>query len=200
MFASRQATATDAKDREALFALRLRRDTMARNDRGDYFGQREPLVLPPSVPNPNLVVIASQTSTTTFREDSTDNRFFIFGSVISGILRFEVVRRLATGEYSSIIGREFFDAMMAHFGARVKIIEGNWSNANPERLSNLIRFNQATANPKTPLATAALLATRTGQWADDYGCSRVTFVVVDPPLTFAHARGNFTHVVVHFSK
>ena len=102
-----------------------------------------------SAPNPNIVVIASQTSTTTFRaEEGTDNRFFIFGTLGIGILRFEVVRRLTTGEHSTIAGREFFDAMLAYFGASVKAIEGNWSNANPERLSNLTRFNQATGNPK----------------------------------------------------
>lgn len=155
----------------------------------------------PSVPNPNLVVIAGQTSATTFRaEDTTDGRFFLFGTVASGILRFEVVRRLSTGEHSSITGREFFDAMMAHFAAKVRIIEGNWSNANPERLANLTRFNQAVANPTTPLETAALIATRTGQWADDFGYSNVTFVALDPPITNPNARGNFTHVVVHFSK
>ncbi|HTU91144.1 MAG TPA: hypothetical protein VMF69_13785 [Gemmataceae bacterium] len=155
-----------------------------------------------SVPNPNLVVLASQTSATTFRaEDCTDNRFFIFGTLGSGVLRFEVVRRLTTGEQSTITGREFFDAMMAHFGAIVRAIEGNWSNANPERLSNLTRFNQATANSRVALGTAALVATRTGQWADDLGYSKVRFILLDPdPQIDPNARGKFTKVIVHFSK
>jgi hypothetical protein len=145
--------------------------------------------------------VASQTSASTFRaEDGTDSRFFIFGTLVSGALRFEVVRRLATGEQSSITGREFFDAMMTYFGAAVRIIEANWSNANPERLSNLARFNQATANPKMPLEAAALVATRTGQSADDLGFSTVTFVALDPPVTDPRARGHFAQVVVHFSK
>lgn len=151
--------------------------------------------------NPNLVVIAAQTSATVFRaEDRTDRRFFIFGTVASGILRFEVVRRLSTGERSSITGREFFDAMMVHFGAKVRIIEGHWSNMNPELVANLKRFNQAAANPTMSLDNAALLATRTGQWADDLGYSKVTFVVLDPPITNPKARGNFSQVLVHFSK
>lgn len=90
--------------------------------------------------------------------------------------------------------------MMAHLGAKVRIIEGHWSNVNPERLANLKRFNQATANPAVSLDNAALLATRTGQWADDLGYSKVTFVVLDPPLTYPNARGNFSQVVLHFSK
>jgi hypothetical protein len=150
-----------------------------------------------SAPTPNIVVVASQTSATTFRaEDCTDKRFFIFGTVGSGVLRFEVVRRLTTGEQSSITGREFFDAMMAHFGARVRVIEGNWSNTNPERISNLTRFNQATANPRIPLDAAALLSTRTGQWADDLGYSTDTFITLDPDPS---VRGNFTNVTVQFS-
>jgi len=153
-----------------------------------------------SAPNPKIAVLAGRTSATTFQaEDCTDNRFFIFGTLGNGVLRFEVVRRLTTGEHSTITGRDFFDTMMGHFGARVRIIEGNWSNANPERLSNLTRFNQATANPSMPLETAALVATRTGQWADNLGYTTVTFIALDPPLTDPKARGSFTQVVVHFS-
>jgi hypothetical protein len=175
-------------------------DSEAECDHSKRVRQQGLLVNNMAAPNPKIAVRASRTPATTFQaEDCTDNRFFIFGTLGNGVLRFEVVRRLTTGEHSTITGREFFDAMMAHFGARVRIIEGNWNNANPERLSNLIRFNQVTANPSVPLETAALVATRTGQWADDLVYSTVTFVTLDPPLTDPKARGNFTQVVVHFS-
>lgn len=153
-----------------------------------------------SVPNPQVKVIAAQTSATTFRaEDCTDPDFFIFGTVGSGLLKFEVVRKLP-GKTSTITGREFFDAMWAHLGSRVKVIEGSWDTTNPQRVDNLNRFNQATANPNVPLEVAALLATRTGQWADDLGYTKVGFVLLDPdPQTDPKARGNFTKVIVHFS-
>jgi hypothetical protein len=152
-----------------------------------------------SAGNPNIKIIPQTSATAFLAEDSTDSDFFVFGTVGSGVLKFEVVRRLP-GKISLITGREFFDAMWASLGSKVKIIEGNWDNANPQRLDNLLRFNQATAKPTLPLDTAALLVTRTGQWADSLGYTLVTFVATDPPITDPNARGNFTKVVVHFSK
>jgi len=149
-----------------------------------------------SAPNPNLAVVQAQTTATTFRaEDATDSDFFIFGTLGSGVLKFEVVRKLPS-KISTIIGQEFFDAMVAHFGLKnIKIIEGSWDSTNPQRADNLTRFNQATANPKIPLDVAAIIATRTGQWADALGYNKATFVDLDPP----NARGAFTKVIVHFS-
>jgi hypothetical protein len=163
-------------------------------------GQQGLLVHDMSALNPNIKVTSSPTSATTFRtEDGNDSDFFIFGTVGNGVLKFEVVRKLPN-KTSTITGREFFDAMWAHLGSKVKVIEGSWDNTNPQRVDNLKRFNQATANPKVPLETAALVATRTGQWADDLGYSKVTFILLDPdPQTGPNARGHFTKVIVYFS-
>jgi hypothetical protein len=147
-------------------------------------------------PHPDLVIIASQTSASTFRaEDRTDSRFYVYGTLSSGLLRFEVVRRVGADK-SVITGREFFDAMMAHFGAKVRIIEARWNNSDPNKTSNLDRFNKARASGKLTEEQAALVATRTGQWADDLGFSNVSIVDVDPP----DPPGQHTSVVIQFSK
>jgi hypothetical protein len=97
-----------------------------------------------SAPNPNIKVIPSQTSASTFRaEDCKDIDFFIFGTVGSGVLKFEVVRKLPN-KTSTITGREFFDVMWAHLGSKVKVIEGSWDNTNPQRVDNLDWFNHNT--------------------------------------------------------
>src|SRR5262249_25557071 len=136
---------------------------------------------PMTPPHPDLVVDVSRSSSSTFRaEDRNDARFSIFGSLTSGVLRFEVIRRIGA-DVSAITGREFFDAMMAHFGARVRIIEARWNRADPNKTSNLDRFNQAMASGKLTEEQAALIVTRTGQWADDLGFSNVTMLSVLPP-------------------
>ena len=82
-------------------------------------------------PHPDLVIDPRQTSPTTFRaEDRNDKRFYIYGTVTSGVLWFEVLRRVGTDK-STITGREFFDAMMAHFGAKVRVIEARWNDSAP---------------------------------------------------------------------
>ena len=109
-------------------------------DRGYRVRQQGLLVRNMSAPNPQIKVIAAHTSATTFRaEDGTDPEFFIFGTVASGLLKFEVVRKLP-GKTSTITGREFFDAMWAHLGSNVKVIEGSWDNTNPQRVDNLNRL------------------------------------------------------------
>jgi hypothetical protein len=131
----------------------------------------------------------------TFRaEDDADGRFFIFGTLGSGLLRFEVVTLLPDGTRSPVRGRDFFDAMMSHFGAKVRIIEGNWDRQSGLK-TNLDLFNKAVAGGLI-LEEAALKATRTGRWADDYGYSNVTVVDLSPP----NAPGNYDRVVVHFSR
>ena len=73
-------------------------------------GEQGLLVHNASAPNQNIKEIPSQTSATTYRaEDCSDSDFFIFGTVGSGVLKFEVVRMLP-GKTSSITGRKFFDA------------------------------------------------------------------------------------------
>jgi hypothetical protein len=91
-------------------------------------------------------------------------------------------------------GKEFFTAMIAHFGAKVKIIEGRWSRQSG-LTTNLDLFNKASAAGLAPVQ-AALVATKTGQWADNYGYSTVTVVDLDP----AHAPGHYNRVIVQFSQ
>lgn len=147
-------------------------------------------------PHPDLAVDASQTNATSFRaEDRNDSRFYVHGWSRSGVLKFEVVRRIGADK-SAITGREFFDAMMAHFGAKVRVIEAHWTDADPSKTSNLDRFDQAMASGKLTPEQAALIVTRTGQWADDLGYSTVTVVSVKP----AKPLGRHSTVVVQFSK
>jgi hypothetical protein len=147
--------------------------------------------------NPAIKIITPPTSATVFRaEDCTDSDFYVFGTVGSGVLKFEVVRKTST-KSSNITGEEFFDAMMASLGSSVKVIEGNWDSMNPERASNLDYFNNATGSSNISLDDAAHVTTRTGQWANKHGYSKVKFISLDPNHT---ARGKFTRVVVQFSK
>src|SRR5439155_13076651 len=129
-------------------------------------------------PNPNLKIIAATPST--FRaETATDGRFFIFGTVGGGLLRFEVIARLHDGTRSAVSGREFFDAMMDHFGIAVRAIEGHWDRQSG-LTTNLDLFNAATAAGLTA-EQAALVATKTGRWADNRGFSVVQVIDLDPP-------------------
>ena len=55
--------------------------------------------------------------------------------------------------------------MMSHFGAKVRLIESCWNRASG-LMTNLDLFNSATRAGLSP-EQAALIATKTGQWADD---------------------------------
>jgi hypothetical protein len=146
--------------------------------------------------HPDLVIDASRTSTSVFRaEDRNDSRFFILATLAAGVLRFDVIRKIGSDK-SSITGREFFDAMMGHFGAKVRVIEARWNNTDPNMTSNLDRFNQAMASGKLTPERASLIATRTGQWADDLGFSKVTVVSIVPRIP----PGQHTSVVIQFSQ
>ncbi len=146
--------------------------------------------------HPGIKELTPPTSATVYKaEDCTDPTFYIFGTVGSGVLKFEVVTKTST-KSSNIRGEDFFNAMMDHFGSSVKIIEGNWDDTNPERTSNLDYFNKATGSSNISLEQAALVAPRTGQWADGRGYTKVKFITLDPNDT---ARGKFTKVVVQYS-
>jgi hypothetical protein len=108
--------------------------------------------------------IVQATASTFEATDDVDPRFHILGTLGSGLLRFEAVARLPDGTKGHLRGREFFDAMMRHFGVRVRTIEGNW-NRWSGLTTNLDLFNLATAAGLTS-EQAAILATKTGQWAD----------------------------------
>jgi hypothetical protein len=78
----------------------------------------------------------------------------------------------------------------------VRIIEAQWNNSDPNKTSNLDRFNKVMASGKLTEEQAALIATRTGQWADDLGFSNVTVVQIQP----ATPPGQHVSVVVQVSK
>lgn len=142
--------------------------------------------------NPSLSIITA--SGATFRaEDTNDPRFYIFATLISGVLRFEVVARLPTGERSTVSGKEFFAAMMANFGAGVRIIEGTWSRASG-LTTNIDQVNRATAAGLKVKDAAPL--TWTGLRASEYGYDKVT-VIEEAPLG---AQGNYDTIRVEFSR
>jgi hypothetical protein len=141
--------------------------------------------------NPALNAVTA-TATVYRAEDGGDTRFYIFATLISGVLRFEVVAKLATGDRGSVTGIEFFDAMMAHFGGKVKVIEGNWSRASG-LTTNLDRLNRATAAGLSVEDAAPL--TWTGLRASAFGYDQVTVLHVLPQ----GAQGNYEDVRVDFS-
>jgi hypothetical protein len=142
--------------------------------------------------HPNLVVLIARGSM--FRaEDRNDSRFYIFATLANGILRFEVVARLMTGERGTVSGKVFFAAMMSHFGASVKIIEANWSRASGLTV-NLDQLNRATSAGLS-VEDAALL-TWTGLRAAEYGYDNVTVIQALPQ----GAQGNYDKVAVYFTR
>ncbi len=127
--------------------------------------------------NSNLNVVTATASA--FRaEDCSNPRFYIFATLVSGVLRFEVVAQLASGARGSVSGKEFFAAMMAHFGARVRIIEANWSRASG-LTTTTDQLNRATAAGLSVEDAAPL--TWTGRRASEYGYDKVTVIHALPP-------------------
>lgn len=124
-------------------------------------------------------------------EDPGDSRFYIQATMVSGVLRFEVVARLASGARGSVSGKEFFAAMMHHFGGRINIIEGDW-NSTSELNDNLDRFNRALAAGLSFEDAAAL--TWTGLRASESGFGVVAAVQAKGP------KGKCSAVRVQFSR
>jgi hypothetical protein len=138
----------------------------------------------------NVVIVTAST----FRaEDRGDPRFYLFATLISGILRYEVVARLTTGERGAVSGKEFFAAMMAHFGAKVRAIEGNWSMASG-LTTNIDLLTRATAVGLSVMDAAPL--TWTGLRASEHGYDKVAVALATPP----GAQGNYDTVRVEFSR
>jgi hypothetical protein len=132
--------------------------------------------------------------------DSTDPRFFIESSLrtvgTERVLSFIVVARLPDGSRGKFRGREFFTAMMDHFGDPVvDVIEGQWELTNPDWSTNLVAFNLVTGASNVT-ETVAATQVPTGVFATRRGYTKVTVVRADP----AGARGQYTHVVAHFRK
>ena len=142
--------------------------------------------------NPNLKVVTATASA--FRaEDRSDPHFYIFATLVSGVLRLEVVARLATGTRGSVSGKEFLDAMMAHFGGKVRIIESNWSRASG-LTTNIDQLNRAAAAGLSVEDAAPL--TWKGLRASEYGYDKVTVIHALPQ----GAHGNYEDVRVQFNR
>jgi hypothetical protein len=109
------------------------------------------------------------------------------------MLRFEAVAQLTTGQRGSVSGREFFTAMMAHFGAKIRVIESNWQRASG-LTTNIDQLNRATGAGLRVKDAAPL--TWTGLRASEYGYDKVTVIEETPPGT----QGNYDTVRVEFSR
>jgi len=113
-------------------------------------------------------------------EDRENAAFFIKGSLTAGRLSFAVVA-VVDGQRgpSALTGRQFFDAMMAHFGTRrVKVIFAEWSNARPGLKTNLDLFNLETRNGVANQNAA--FRTKTGQWVRDYNFKAIRSLETTP--------------------
>ena len=126
-------------------------------------------------------------------EDGRDPRFYLLATLANRVLRFEIIAQLATGERGSVSGKQLFAAMMAHFGAAVRIIEGNWNRAS-SMTTNLDQLNRATAAGLSIEDAAPL--TWTGLRASEHGYDKVTVIHALPQM----AQGNYDSVRVHFSR
>lgn len=125
--------------------------------------------------------------------DSGEPRFQILATLVSGVLRFEVVARLPTGERGSVSGKAFFAVLMAHFGAKVRIIESDWTRTGG-RTTNLDCLNQATDAGLSVEDAASL--TWTGLRASEFGYDKVIVIHALPQ----GAQGHYDHVRVQFSR
>jgi hypothetical protein len=84
--------------------------------------------------------------------------------------------------------------MMAHFGDRVAIVEGDWTDYDPDLRENLDEFNRGTAAGRSEQQAAA--DTWTGRRAGDHGFTQVEIVRALPP----RAAGQYRVVLAHFKK
>jgi hypothetical protein len=69
-------------------------------------------------------------------------------------------------------GGELFDAMMAHFGNTVDVIQAEWSDNDPKLKTNLDAFNAAIVAGDLPEVAAA--KTPTGKYAVRAGYTPVS--------------------------
>jgi hypothetical protein len=92
-----------------------------------------------------------------------------------------------------VTGKEYFAAMMDHFGGKVRIIEGNWSRASG-LTTNIDQLNRATARGMNAEDASAL--TWTGLRASEFGYDRVLVIHAFPQGT----EGNYDDVRVHFGR
>jgi hypothetical protein len=130
-----------------------------------------------------------------FRAEDCDNPdFFIDGILTTGTVSFTVVAEV-NGRSGKFSGRDFFYAMLAHFGTRrVKIISAHWSDARSELKTNLDIFNTETKEGATKADAA--FATHTGRWSKAKGFA----VIVNLDTTPDDLPGGYEQVLVDFGK
>lgn len=148
------------------------------------------------LPQGSPLNVITRTTDEYFAEDGSDPRFFIHGRVGSRRLTFRIkVRDLNTNEKSSIPTQVFFDAMMNHLepgDPPFYAVIGDWSDADPDYLSNLYFFNQGINAGQS--REEAARNTSTGQLAMSWGYVNVDFVTLNPP----GATQQFTRVLARF--
>jgi len=153
---------------------------------------------------------ATNTATGYYADDRTDPDFFIEGTVQprggEAVLTFIVltVKRGPGGTTirSAVRGREFFDAMWAHFataGTSIDVIQAEWTtaplSATASFTTNLDAFNTA-ALVHPSLEAAAFHGTPTGSYAGGKGYTVVTVV----QAVRHQPTGPFDDVIVQFRR
>jgi hypothetical protein len=148
-----------------------------------------------SVSNPsnsNLdVIVASETQF--LAVEINDSRFYIDARLnAAGELNFEVVA-VWSGIRSFIPGHEFFNAMMLHFGDKVKVVSSVWTDTSGFD-TNLRIFNQETKRGTSNQDAA--FATKTGRWVKDHGFTKIKSM----DLTPKDFPGGYEQVLVEFER
>jgi hypothetical protein len=144
--------------------------------------------------NPNLIVDPAATSATEFRAtDALNGLHYIHGKLIGSELSFAVVAR-TPGANRGVSGREFFAAMVEHFGEKnIQVIRGQWSSGI-DMDANIDRFNALVSAGYDEIDAAKL--TWTGQRAMAYQFTNVRIDLKNP----ASSSGNYFEVVVTFRR
>lgn len=128
--------------------------------------------------------------------DSRHQDLYVDGSIDDyGTLSLYLYTKTPTGDRSPLLrGKESFEAILQHFGPKVKRIQGNWtlSSSNKYGSDNLKTVNELTAKG-VPLEEA-VKQTWTGQQAAASGFSQTAKI-------FANGGpGNYSVVEVLFTK
>jgi RHS repeat-associated protein len=118
-----------------------------------------------------------------------------------GILRFEIMsetgnpkREINGGKIGKQLetGQDMFARMMVYYRGKIKKIEADWTNANPNMMDNYNRFNELTKNGKDQ--ETAAFNTFTGKMAKKFGYNKFGGVIETIDRDGSH------HYYVTFSK
>ena len=120
----------------------------------------------------NIVEDSNNNSTNYYAHDCTDSELYIDGKLRGGVLGFVIKAGQKFG--GTVSGKEFFNAMMNHFGkGNVSIIEGDWSD-DEELGDNLVTYNKERKAGVAPEVAAS--RTWTGQRATDWGYTKIEVI------------------------